>query len=309
MRSSAPPVGREDYAAMVRRFAPGARLIGLERLAGGSSAETMRLDLEYADGGLERLVSRRHGDIDHAHEPEVAAHEFRLLSHLHAAGLPVQRPRHVDREGPFRERPAVVLDYIEGRTITDPNDPVAMAEAIAAILAAFHRTDTDALQFLHRLDTGLADWLSVRVTEPDETMHETRLRHAMRTLTPPPCRPTLVHGDYWPGNILWSEGRVDNGVVAVIDWEDAAIGDPLADLAVARLDLLWSLGEAAMTAFSDRYHRITGISRNGQPYWDLFAALRAAGRLASWGFEGEAAARAQRAHEMFVETAFAKLEG
>lgn len=307
MRSSAPPVGREDYAAMVRRFAPEARLVGLEALSGGSSAETMRLDLEHADGRIERLVSRRHGDIDHAHEPEVAAHEFRLLGHLHAAGMPVQRPRHVDRDGPFAASPAVVLEYMEGCTVADPDHPIGMAEAMADTLAAIHTVGAEPFPFLHRLETGIAGWLTARIAEPDETMHESRLREALRTLPPPPCAPTLLHGDFWPGNVLWRDGRVAGGIVGIVDWEDAAVGDPLSDLAVARLDLLWSLGEETTAAFTERYHAVTGFDRAGQPYWDLFAALRAAGRLASWGFEGEAANRARRAQNGFVEAAFAEL--
>ena len=27
----------------------------------------------------------------------------------------------------------------------------------------------------------------------------------------------LMHGDYWPGNTLWKDGRL----VGIIDWEDA----------------------------------------------------------------------------------------
>jgi aminoglycoside phosphotransferase (APT) family kinase protein len=34
--------------------------------------------------------------------------------------------------------------------------------------------------------------------------------------------------------VLWRDGRI----VAVIDWEDAQVGDPLADLANTRLELL-----------------------------------------------------------------------
>ena len=46
---------------------------------------------------------------------------------------------------------------------------------------------------------------------------------------PRPNPPALLHGDYWPGNILWKDGRL----AAVIDWEDACLGDPLVDLAMA----------------------------------------------------------------------------
>ncbi len=43
----------------------------------------------------------------------------------------------------------------------------------------------------------------------------------------------LLHGDLWPGNVLWQDGRL----VAVVDWEDGAVGAPLIDVASARGDL------------------------------------------------------------------------
>jgi aminoglycoside phosphotransferase (APT) family kinase protein len=50
-----------------------------------------------------------------------------------------------------------------------------------------------------------------------------------------------LHGDYWPGNLLWNDGKL----AAVLDWEDAERGDPLADIALARLDICWAFGDAA----------------------------------------------------------------
>jgi hypothetical protein len=41
--------------------------------------------------------------------------------------------------------------------------------------------------------------------------------------------------------------------MAVIDWEDAAIGDPLADVANARLELTWAIGLEAMEDFIRQY--------------------------------------------------------
>jgi aminoglycoside phosphotransferase (APT) family kinase protein len=45
----------------------------------------------------------------------------------------------------------------------------------------------------------------------------------------PPCpqRLSIVHGDYRLGNLVRADGRV----LAVLDWELYALGDPLADLA------------------------------------------------------------------------------
>ena len=50
--------------------------------------------------------------------------------------------------------------------------------------------------------------------------------------------PALLHGDYWPGNVLWEDGRL----AAIIDWEDASVGDPLVDVSNARLEILWVFG-------------------------------------------------------------------
>jgi aminoglycoside phosphotransferase (APT) family kinase protein len=48
--------------------------------------------------------------------------------------------------------------------------------------------------------------------------------------TPPWTRPPLwIHGDFHPGNLLVSEGRL----TAVIDFGDLCAGDPATDLAVA----------------------------------------------------------------------------
>jgi aminoglycoside phosphotransferase (APT) family kinase protein len=95
---------------------------------------------------------------------------------------------------------------------------------------------------------------------------------------PPAGVPVLLHGDFWPGNILWRDGRLSG----VVDWEDAKIGDPLADLAISRLDTLLIYGRDASLALTRAYAKSSGISIGGLPYWDLLAALRAATAIAEW---------------------------
>lgn len=53
-------------------------------------------------------------------------------------------------------------------------------------------------------------------------------------------RPCLVHGDLWYGNLLMRRERLSG----VLDWEFAAIGDPLVDYAA-----LWYLGNDFMSSF------------------------------------------------------------
>jgi aminoglycoside phosphotransferase (APT) family kinase protein len=81
---------------------------------------------------------------------------------------------------------------------------------------------------------------------------------------------TLLHGDYWPGNTLWQDGLL----TAVIDWEDAKVGDPLLDLAVSRLDISWIFGMDALHIFSQHYQSLRQINYVNLPLWDLCAALR-----------------------------------
>jgi aminoglycoside phosphotransferase (APT) family kinase protein len=101
-----------------------------------------------------------------------------------------------------------------------------------------------------------------------------RIREALASVWPVPRRnePSLLHGDYWPGNILWREGQL----AAVIDWEDAHVGDPLEDFAISRLDMLWIFGRDAMQSFSRHYQAVRAVDIRALPYWDLYAALRLA---------------------------------
>jgi aminoglycoside phosphotransferase (APT) family kinase protein len=75
--------------------------------------------------------------------------------------------------------------------------------------------------------------------------------------------------------------------VAVIDWEEAATGDPLTDVATTRLDLLWAFGPEAMTAFTDHYFSLTSVDPTpldpaALALWDLVAAIRPAGAFSAW---------------------------
>lgn len=100
----------------------------------------------------------------------------------------------------------------------------------------------------------------------------------------------------------------------MIDWEDAGIGDPLADLAIARVDMSWAFGREAMEAFTVRYADRTGFDLSALPFWDLRAVLRQAPLAADYA-EGwrnlgraditEAAIRA--AHTRLIEEAMPAL--
>lgn len=110
---------------------------------------------------------------------------------------------------------------------------------------------------------------------------------------------TLLHGDFWPGNTVWR----DDQMVAVIDWEDAAIGDPLADLANARCELTMFFGAAARETFTGHYRAATGIDTGALPAWDLLAAQRPAELMTTWGLDEATVGRLRAGLREFVDQA------
>ena len=304
------PQDKQDSAAFARlaqRLYPDGALLRVWPLAGGVSAQMTALAIDAGDGSVHKLIVRQHGPADRARNPEIARDEFRLLAALHAAGLPVPAPVDLDTTGEFFTTPAIVIEYIEGATDFAPADLGDYLRQFAAQLAQIHRVDLAAfdLAFLPQLAENWANIIGARPERLDESLEEGRIRDALVAAWPwPQHNPTgLLHGDFWPGNILWRDGRL----VGVVDWEDAALGDPLADLAITRLDVLWALGMEATRRVTDLYALRMGIDLINLPYWDLCAALRPAGRLGDWAADAAAEARMRERHRLFVAQAFARL--
>nr|WP_184130262.1 phosphotransferase [Deinococcus humi] len=270
----------------------GARLLHFWPLAGGVSARVSALQVCWSGGHVERLVVREYGGRDLQVNPDIARQEFELLRVLVAAGLPVPRPR-------YAQPGLLVLDFAEGTTDFHPADHSGFVRGLATFLARLHALSTAELAFLPVLTD-----LSPRPEILDDSLSETRIRDALQQFGPPPMAASAVlHGDFWPGNVLWAGGRLS----AVIDWEDASLGDPLADVANARLELLFFLGPDAMHAFTDDYGRQTGTGLAHLAYWDLRAALRPCGKMAEWGLEVELEGRMRWRHAQFVDAALARL--
>lgn len=305
-----PPMSRDDpdddaFARLVRRIDPTWRLLRAWPLGGGVSAEVTVIELERGSGERSKLIVRRHGEADRARNPHVARDEHALLRLLHARGLPVPRPVLVDGSGDVFPTPVLVVEFVEGETEFAPANLDGYLDQAATVLARIHGVgDSPALSFLPRLER--APGLGQRPARLDASLGEGRIREALAAAGPVPCvnEPGLLHGDFWPGNLLWRDGAL----VAVIDWEDAGIGDPLADLANSRLEFLWAFGAEAMTGLTSRYLARSAIEVGNLPYWDLVAALRPCGTLAEWGLEAATEQRMRERHAWFVGQALAELE-
>jgi aminoglycoside phosphotransferase (APT) family kinase protein len=296
------------FQRLATKIVPQSKFIRSWSLEGGVSAQITAFEIEHADGQRQKLIVRQHGIIDRQENPHIAADEYRLLQGLKAAGLPTPEPYLYDQTGEFFETPAIVIAYIEGETHFHPHDLNSYLYQLASQLARIHRVNYEhlGLTFLpsqqHITDRKLRN----QPTRFDTSINEERIREVLRENWPFPQmhNVTLLHGDYWPGNILWRHGEL----VAVIDWEDARIGDPLADLANARLELLWHLDEFAMQEFTRIYFSLNPLDECALPYWDLWAALRVAFQLPNWAANATIEAKMRNSHHDFVNQAFRKLK-
>jgi aminoglycoside phosphotransferase (APT) family kinase protein len=296
----------EKFAQLVQKIDPQSKLLRAWELKGGISAQVTALEIEQSDGQIKKMLVRQHGAVDLKQNPQIAADEFRLLQLLQSVGLATPAPYHLDLSGEIFATPSIVIEYIEGKTEFAPANKIDFLLQLATHLARIHRVNGSQLDlsFLPQQEKRVAEKLRERLAQIAASSDEGGIRDALEAARPFAQQNTsvLLHGDFWPGNILWRDGQL----VAVIDWEDAAIGDPLADLANSRLEILWAFDIEAMQDFTHQYQLMTAIDFAQLPYWDLWAALRSAS-FATWATNAIAAQSMRAKFHWFVTQARAQM--
>ena len=270
---------------VVQKIDPRNRLLRSWPLKGGISAQMTALEIEDPSGHTCRMILRQPGQAALRQNQQAAEIEFQLLQTTRSLGLATPTAYELDLSGQIFSTPYLVIEYVEGQPEFTPAHPADFIHQMAEQLARIHGIDRAQVDFsfLPRPAQGFAGNYGERPARVDRSLDEGRIRDMLEAAWPfpRPNPPTLLHGDYWPGNILWR----DEQLVAVIDWEDARLGDPLADLAISRLDLLWIFGIEAMNSFTRHYLSRISIDTGDLPYWDLCAALRLV-RLAGLNLAG-----------------------
>jgi aminoglycoside phosphotransferase (APT) family kinase protein len=162
---------------------------------------------------------------------------------------PVPVPTHVGR---WRGRPFFAYDRIEGTPLTALPAPADLAERMGRVVAELHAFPVERAASLLATGSPEASWWGgyedlwevveqVALPELDTDLADAVRRHLGRLLDDRPAfEPALVHDDLGPEHILL---RPD-GTIALIDFEDATVGDPAVDLTW----LVAELGPAALPA-------------------------------------------------------------
>jgi aminoglycoside phosphotransferase (APT) family kinase protein len=262
------------YEEIARRIVPEGNLVRIWSLAGGISAEMIVLEIDDGSGRMRRVIVRRSGPSALKQNPNIVKNEHDLLVVLKQNGLPVPEPLHLDLSTRILPAPYLVLEYIDGQIDYAPTSLHDCMHQLAGQLVKIHTLNIAGqdFTFLPQQSQITSSRLGIRPGKLNHELHEGIIRETLEAAWPFAERnpAALLHGDYWPGNVLWRSGTL----TGVVDWEDASLGDPLYDLAIARLDLLYIFGLEAMTAFTDYYRSSRAIDDIDLPYWDLYAALR-----------------------------------
>ena len=277
---------------LAREVAGFRALRGSRQLTAGASQETWRIDIE-TDQGEESLALRRTQPTarrDSTIGTIGLDTEAALLQLAAAAGVPVPAVRCVLKEADGLGA-GFITDWLEGETL---GQRIVRAEELAALRETLAFQCGQALARIHALDWRAAGLeRSLPVIDPAALVEETwggyrdlelpvpMIDYARRWLQdhlPEDSRQCLVHGDFRNGNLMVSPG----GIVGVLDWELAHVGDPLRDLGWLCVNS-WRFGrrELPVGGFGqvrdllDGYESVSGlrVPEESLLFWQVFGSF------------------------------------
>lgn len=242
---------------------PAALIQSISRLDGGQHSKTWRVDTQDPASSV---IVRQFPAGDRA-----ANSERRVLDALD--GLAGLAPLWLggDLEGVWSEGQTSLLSRLPGRADITPHDPRAWAAELGRALAVVHSVPVGRLAQLPHVFQGKG---SPQLLE-GPLASAVAARWAEVTGSPE----SLVHGDYWSGNVVAQDGKA----TGVVDWSGAARGPRGYDVAWCRLDLVLLFDATTADAFLSEYELASAAPVGDTALWDSWAAARSHTNVETWG--------------------------
>jgi aminoglycoside phosphotransferase (APT) family kinase protein len=218
--------------------------------------------------------------------------EYRLLSALHPLGFPVPQPLALCDDPDVIGAIFYVMELAHGRPYAngalpefDPETRRSMYGQLVDTLADLHVIDPEAAglgdfgRSGNYFERQVARWTrQYRDSQTDYIPEVERLIAFLPETIPEQSRTAIVHGDYRIDNVMYDG---DGTLTAVLDWELATLGDPVADFSylamqwmmpadggagLAGLDLE-KLGIPSLDQIARRYSERSGVPLTGKLDW------------------------------------------
>ena len=203
-----------------------------------------------------------------------------------------------------RRKGTVLRDEVPRLLAVMPNYPQLVSEAFIDCLIRLHAIDVSETGlialgkpegFLERQVQGWADrWNRSKTDEMPKMDH---VIHWLAVRRPSSPTPALVHNDYKLDNVMLTDAAIDrvdpaHRIEAVLDWEMATVGDPLADLGLTLCYWAWveapqlrARGAPSLTSqpgwytrdqFVQRYAKRTGRDLSQIGYYEVLGMFKLA---------------------------------
>lgn len=290
MSQTTSPVGLDLVALGRYLLAAGLPVHGelsADLVGGGRSNLTFRVT-----DGVSRWILRRPPLGDRLPGTHDMAREYRVMAGLAGTAVPVPQVLHLDENGAAFGAPFCLMVEVPGIVIRSREESAALSERhrrqlsehLVDTLAELHRVDPveAGLEHLGRaqgyLERQVARWVrQYRAVRVRSLPQVEQIAETLSADVPRNGLTAIIHGDYRLDNVML-DGPDRPSIAAVLDWEMATIGDPLADLATLvmfwdEVDQPFNPISGGLTALPSFYSRAEVLQRyaevSGTPFDDI----------------------------------------
>jgi aminoglycoside phosphotransferase (APT) family kinase protein len=219
---------RADLEAALSR-----RVISIRPIPEGHSGFTYFVEVEDGDGPT-RYVLRLPPPNARIAGPADVVRQGRIMSALRSAGLPTPAINMMASDSTVDGRPFILMERVDGVRIEETAErerPLDIAASAVNVLKRMQALPLEKTGLDEEEPIGLREemmrWAMLMQRAPEElTRRAGELGGLLAAEVPIERAPTLVHGDYHYGNMLFRRAEV----ISVLDWEIAELGQPLLDL-------------------------------------------------------------------------------